>query len=225
MANFNTHVSIAAAGSLAATGICLQAGLVSQGEAVGLFACGTLAGLLPDIDSDHSLPAQWLFRLISLATALLILFAGLSTGMPLWKLLLYAAVGAGLMRYGILQIFAHITVHRGLFHSLPAALLAGLLVVALGQYVMPWSQSFTWLAGAFVCAGYLLHLLLDELFSVNLTGGYIKSSFGTALTLFSPASWLAYLAMYSAVVTGLCLLPVPPAMIPLSLTQLLQGGF
>ena len=132
MANFNTHITVAAAGSLLATGICLQTAHLSQAEAAALFAMGTLAGLLPDIDSDHSLPAQWIFSLLSLATALLILF-GWQGKLPLWQLLACAAAGAVVMRYIILKLFTRITVHRALFHSLPAALLAGLATIVLGQ--------------------------------------------------------------------------------------------
>jgi len=208
MANFKTHITVAAVGSLVATGICLQAGMVNQTEAAGLFAFGTVAGLLPDIDSDHSVPAQWLFRLFSLATAVLILF-GCQGKLPLWQLLACAGAGAVVMHYIVLNLFARITVHRGLFHSLPAALLAGLATISLGHQLAGWSLHFTWLAAAFVTCGYLLHLLLDEAFSVNLTGSHLKQSFGTALTLFSPAAWFSYLLLYSAVIAGIWLLPMP----------------
>jgi len=227
MANFNTHITVAAAGSLLATGICLQTAHLTQAESAALFAMGTLAGLLPDIDSDHSLPAQWIFSLLSLATALLILF-GWQGKLPLWQLLACAAAGAVVMRYIILKLFTRITVHRGLFHSLPAALLAGLATVVLGQHLMGWSLDFTWLAAAFITCGYLLHLLLDEMFSVNLMGSSLKQSFGTALTLFAPAAWPAYLLLYSAVLAGIVLLPMPrfiSAAIPRPLESTLDESF
>jgi len=182
--------------------------MVTQGEAAALFALGTLAGLLPDIDSDHSIPAQWLFRLLSLATALFVLFRWQGK-MPLWQLLACAGAGAVLMRYIVLNLFARITVHRGLFHSLPAGLLAGLATIALGQLLMDWTLHFSWLAAAFVSGGYLLHLVLDEMFSVNLMGSSLKKSFGTALTLFSPVAWPAYVLLYAAVIAGMLLLPMP----------------
>ncbi|MDQ6992572.1 MAG: metal-dependent hydrolase [Mariprofundus sp.] len=214
MANFNTHITVAAAGSFVATAICMQAGAVTQGQAAALFSFGTIAGLLPDIDSDHSIPAQWIFRLFSLATALFILFF-FQAEMGLWQLLATAAAGAICMRFVILKIFTHLTTHRGLFHSLPAAILAGLAMICIGQKLMHWSLSFTWLAAAFVSSGYLLHLLLDELFSVNLMGSSFKKSFGTALTIFSRESWLSYLLLYIAIAIAIILLPLPPIATPL----------
>jgi len=227
MANFNTHITVAAASSLLATGICLQAGTVTQGEAAALFIFGTLAGLLPDIDSDHSVPAQWLFRLFSLATALLILFGGQGK-MLLWQLMACAVAGGVIMHYIVLNLFCRITVHRGLFHSVPAALLAGLAMIVLGQQLMGWPLHFIWLAAGFVTGSYLLHLLLDEMFSVNLMDSTLKQSFGTALTLFSTASWPAYLLLYAAVITGALLLPIPrfiSGFLPQVLEQSVQGSF
>jgi hypothetical protein len=41
-----------------------------------------------------------------------------------------------------------------------------------------------WLAGGFVFLGYMTHLVLDEIYSVDVMGRRIKSSFGTALKIF-----------------------------------------
>src|SRR5262249_42268793 len=43
----------------------------------------------------------------------------------------------------------------------------------------------SWISGLFVFIGYLTHLTLDELYSVDLTGTKIKKSFGTALKIIS----------------------------------------
>ena len=41
------------------------------------------------------------------------------------------------------------------------------------------------MSGLFVSVGYVIHLALDEIYSVDLTGARVKRSFGTALKLIS----------------------------------------
>ncbi len=209
MANFQTHLTVAAGGSIAATAVCVQSGMVDHSHGLLLVALGTLAGILPDIDSDHSVPTRLVFNVISFAVATATLFA-LQGQVSLLYLLGISLLSALFVRYIAYAIFAGITEHRGLFHSLPAALLFGLATISIGIHVLGWSLSFAWLAASFVSGGYLLHLLLDEIYSVNFMGSTLKKSFGSALTLFSRSSWLSYLMLYALVGTGFYLLPTPP---------------
>jgi len=124
-------------------------------------------------------------------------------------LLAISLISALFVRYIAYALFAGITEHRGLFHSLPAALLFGLSTVSIGIHMLGWSLHFAWLAAAFVSGGYLLHLLLDEIYSVNFMGSTLKKSFGSALTLFTRSSWLSYLLLYAIVGAGFYLLPMP----------------
>jgi hypothetical protein len=64
-----------------------------------------------------------------------------------------------------------------------------------------------WLGGAFVTLGYLTHLCLDELASVDLLGRRVKRSFGTALKPFSLTSPEATAAMLAAVLALVWLAP------------------
>jgi hypothetical protein len=69
----------------------------------------------------------------------------------------------------------------------------------------------SWLAGLFVALGYLTHLCLDEIASVDLLGNRLRRSFGTALKPFSIARPRASLGMLAAVVAlGLASPPVAP---------------
>jgi len=208
MASFRTHLAVAAVASASASALCVQAGLLALPEALMLAALGTAAGILPDIDSDHSIPTRLVFNLLSgvVAIFLLVAYAG-QLHLPI--LLALAAGGVLCVRYVLYPIFAAITVHRGLFHSLPAALLLALCTASLGLYTLHWSVNFSWLTACFVCGGYLVHLLLDELYSVDFMGRGLKGSFGSALTVFSFSSWLAYSAMYLAVIAGFNTIPLP----------------
>jgi len=122
MANFQTHLTVAAAGSMTATAVCVQTGIVSHPEALLLLSLGTMAGILPDIDSDHSVPTRLVFNIISFAVATAALFA-LQGKVHLVYILGISLLSALFVRYIVYALFAGITEHRGLFHSLPAALL------------------------------------------------------------------------------------------------------
>ncbi len=208
MANFQTHCTVAAGGSIVATAVCVQSGMADHTQGLLLISLGTLAGILPDIDSDHSIPTRLVFNVISFAVAIGSLFALLGQ-VNLLYLLGISLISALFVRYIAYALFAGITEHRGLFHSLPAALLFGLSTVSIGIHMLGWSLHFAWLAAAFVSGGYLLHLLLDEIYSVNFMGSTLKKSFGSALTLFTRSSWLSYLLLYAIVGAGFYLLPMP----------------
>jgi hypothetical protein len=74
-----------------------------------------------------------------------------------------------------------------MFHSIPAAIIAGELAFLLASGEVPIR---CYKAGG-VVAGYLVHLLLDEFFSVEWYRGRMrfKKSFGTALKVFGREWW------------------------------------
>ncbi|MBT6878078.1 MAG: metal-dependent hydrolase [Gammaproteobacteria bacterium] len=87
--------------------------------------------------------------------------------------------------------FKKFTVHRGIFHSIPAALVMGLLSIHL-FVSYGWERDGLQVIAASVTIGYLCHLLLDEINSaVNLSGvPFIpKRSLGSALNIFIITYW------------------------------------
>ena len=97
-----------------------------------------------------------------------------------------------MIRYGLSHLFKHLTVHRGMFHSIPAMLIAGLIVFLLDHGSDLTVRLF--LAGG-VMIGFLSHLVLDELCSVDFMGMHLKKSAGSALKLVSkslPATLICY---------------------------------
>jgi hypothetical protein len=99
-----------------------------------------------------------------------------------------------LVRYVVRFLFQRLTVHRGMFHSVPAMLIAGLAVYLLHHG--PDQKTRLYLAGG-TMLGFLSHLVLDEIYAVNFMGVRFKLNkyAGSALKLFSP-SWAATLATY-----------------------------
>lgn len=57
-----------------------------------------------------------------------------------------------------------------------------------------------WLAGAFTFIGYLVHLALDEIYSVDIGDRRVKASFGSAMKLYDGSRPGHSLAMLAAVV-------------------------
>ena len=138
------------------------------GLAGGLTAVG---GLLPDLDSDSGVPVREMFGLAAAFDAVSALqpparrpVASISITS---RVIVVLAVLYLFIRYGLSNVFKRITVHRGMYHSIPAMLIAGLAVFLLDANPAPGSRIY--LAGG-VMLGFLSHLVLDELFSVDFMG-------------------------------------------------------
>jgi hypothetical protein len=114
-----------------------------------------------------------------------------------------AAIYFGI-RFGVAEIFNRYTVHRGMWHSIPAALIAALLALLICTCEVLEYRLFKAVA---VFAGFLSHLILDEIYSIDLSGAKIrvKKSSGTALKLFGTNAW-ANFSTYSKL--GLLLIVV-----------------
>src|SRR6516164_4619600 len=162
MASFRGHIAFAsvlggvygAAGSL---WLGLDWGPVFLGA--GLTAIG---GLMPDLDSDSGVPVRELFSLAAVMMPLLLVRRLHHAGLTPEQILALMAGVYVLVRYGGAALFKRITVHRGMFHSIP-----GLLIYLGDHQANPRLRLF--LAGG-VMIGFLSHLVLDEIYSVDLLG-------------------------------------------------------
>jgi hypothetical protein len=208
MADFKTHmIGAAAVSGIAATGLLLI-GIAGNGAVAAYFVLGVVGGLLPDLDSDTSIPVRVAFTVLAIWTCFLLVFH-LGHRYSLIELVALWAACYLAVRYGVFTLFAQITAHRGLFHSLPAAAAAALVTVLIAHRIFGQSAVEAWLCGAFVALGFLVHLLLDEIYSVDLMGAQLKRSFGTALNLGSASNPYGTAALYG-VVAGLFYLSPPP---------------
>ena len=197
MADFKTHLSVA--GTLSGTTAigCLHAGLAEPTDALLLFALGTIGGILPDIDSDHSIPVNLLFSCLATLAAFFSVFSRIDTYSLVEAILLWAAVFV-VVRYLVFELFKRFTVHRGVFHSLLAAVFFCFLCATVMHVAFALSSVLSWLSGVFILFGYVIHLLLDELYSVDMVGARLKKSFGTALKPISFGNLKASLALVAA---------------------------
>ncbi|HMF15958.1 MAG TPA: metal-dependent hydrolase [Gemmataceae bacterium] len=162
--------------------------------AAGITAVG---GLLPDLDSDSSVPNRILFRLAAVAAVIVTFQYLLTTYYPIMEGAVILAAAYLAVRYVLATGFRFITVHRGMFHSIPAMLIVGLsLYLLYGNYV---ERDRLFMAGAGML-GFLSHLVLDEICAVDFQGARLKKPFGSALKLYS-SSWSATTFCYGTLIT------------------------
>ncbi|MCK5727308.1 MAG: metal-dependent hydrolase [Thiotrichaceae bacterium] len=182
MANFNTHISYAAGASGLNAILFLQVGFISQTEALAMALTGTLGGILPDIDLKRSYPSQLLFALVGFIAAFTVVFLyeNKMSVIELWGMGVLTFL---VIRYPVSAIFHRYTTHRGAMHSILIALLCSFLVVILMFNLFDKTRLIAWFFGFFMFFGFIVHLLLDELYSVDFDNRRIKRSFGTAFKL------------------------------------------
>ena len=180
MGMFREHLAVSGAcGTALAAGMWVATPIdaVQAGVAFTLTGVG---GALPDLDSDRGRPIQELTALLGAAVPFVLVrrFAELAHSFD-------AIVGMGiltylLVRYGGGWALRKITVHRGMFHSLPAMMIAGLLTFL--AYKSP-EPGVRMLMATAVMTGFASHLMLDEWCSVDWRGlrPRLKKSAGTAI--------------------------------------------
>ncbi len=186
MAAFRTHITAGlivgyAAGAFAV----LTRWAVAPLTPFAIFAAGCIGAFLPDIDSDSGKPFSMVFGLLAMIGGSLLFLHILSQPPLPWYLWIgFPPLGALVIRYGVGNLFRKYTVHRGIFHSIPAALIATLTApLVLRSFQMNERDLFA--IAASIGLGYLSHLILDEVYAfVNFEGLKIKpkKSFGTALS-------------------------------------------
>lgn len=162
----------------------------------GLTAIG---GLLPDLDSDSGVPVRELFGLAATASPVLALGRLQESGFTAEQIMVLLAGMYLFVRYGVSSIFKQRTVHRGMFHSIPALLIAGFGVFLI--YNNPDLRTRLFIAGGMMI-GFLSHLVLDEICAVDFNGFILRGNkyAGSALKCFSE-SWLANAITYLLLIT------------------------
>ncbi len=212
MADFRTHIKVAAVVSGLLAGSMAWAQLVTLPEAGLLWLAGSLGGIMPDIDADSSRSIRIIFRLFGILGTMLALLYG-RQHLPLVDTLVLGAGAYLLVRYLLCWLFARFTVHRGALHSLLANLVfaGGAVVVSSRLFRLP--AELAWQVGIFVFVGACIHLLLDELYSIDLEGRRLKKSFGTALKITEWPAPIPNLLLLSLLAGSWWLAPSTPSLL------------
>lgn len=182
MAGFKTHISVSGVIGIGYGGAAFAYGVPLPTCVLAGGLCG-VSGMFPDIDSDSGTPLRESVAFAAAVVPMMLLSRFQQMNMSHESIVLAGAAVYLLIRFGLTAFLKRCTVHRGMFHSIPAALVFGELafLMASGDDV----RLRLYKAGG-VVVGYLSHLVLDEIYSIEWSRGRLrlKSSFGTALKLF-----------------------------------------
>ncbi len=183
VAGFHTHIAVSTAVGMGyAFWGGAQYGLPLSTCALAGGLC-SIAGIMPDLDSDSGIPARETISLAAAIVPMLLFQRFQALGIGIEHMVLLGAPIYLVIRFGLGSVLKAVSVHRGMFHSIPAAIIAGLigyLICDSGVHLVRYYKAFA------VTLGYMTHLLLDEMWSLNFGAGLprVKKSFGTALKLF-----------------------------------------
>lgn len=189
MAAFREHILFS---SFLGLGYGVAAGTLLKFSPTEAMLAGYLTGvggMLPDLDIPTGRPGHEIFSLAAAVVPLLTVGHILHvTKMPVnnESIILIMLCMYFIIRYGVAWMVSKLSVHRGMFHSLPAMAIAGLSM----YIVYPSSNPFIkLLMGGGLALGFFSHLFLDEVYSVGWDGPMpkVKKSFGTAIKWASPA--------------------------------------
>ena len=193
MAGFKTHItfsSILGAGYGTAAYFLYDVPIPSCILAGGL--CG-VSGMLPDLDSGPGRPLHESMAFAAAVVPVMLIHYFQQMGLSHEMMIIIGAALYLLIRFGGAWLLQRFTVHRGMFHSLPAAAIFG----ELGYLLASGDTNLRLYKAGAVVLGYMSHLFLDEIWSIEWSHGlHFKSSFGTALKIFGHSGW-ANLSAYA----------------------------
>jgi LexA-binding, inner membrane-associated putative hydrolase len=206
MANFTTHIAIGTVVSGALATLTLAADVVAPENLVAVTLAGVLGSVLPDIDLKESRPSRAMFAGLAIFFSFAVLFNAATklSVAELWILWLGTLV---LVRYGLHMLFHRVSVHRGIWHSILAAIFCAVATAIVYRHLLGRPTGVAWLAAAFMFVGYITHLTLDEIYSVDVMDTRIKSSFGTALKFFDRKHLGASAGMAAATAAAIMISP------------------
>lgn len=183
MADFKTHITTSTVFGAAYGAIGYYYFNVPPAHAmIAASLCG-VAGMLPDLDSNSGIPQREMLSFISVVIPLLMLDRFEAIGLSKEQMVFVAGVMYVIIRFGIGGLFKKFTKHRGMWHSIPAALVAGMatfLVCMTSDLEIRIFKAWA------VVLGFIIHLVLDEIYAVDWAGRLPrkKRSFGTALKFY-----------------------------------------
>jgi membrane-bound metal-dependent hydrolase YbcI (DUF457 family) len=186
MAAYREHISVSSLlGIVVGGGSYFALGFTPiQGALVGWLTA--MGGMLPDLDSETGRPVREMFGLVAAIAPLALVgrvlgWLGLQ-GTPEMVMLLIVVMYLAI-KYGGQMLVGSVSVHRGMFHSIPAMIIAAELTYLVYPHDSP---KVKLLMGTGVAIGFFSHLLLDEMYSVQWSGVRIKlkKSAGSAIKMF-----------------------------------------
>lgn len=199
MAQFKTHLTVTSIISSLASTVLLSSKIATPQEVLLYFTLCVIGGLLPDIDSEKSVPVRLLFTFMATLISFLVMFRQQPNNTVMELFLIWTGSFV-FTKFFLFYLFTKITVHRGIIHSIPASVFFGLVSTIMLYRIFHFNEFVAWMSGLFVFGGSIIHLLLDELYSLNNNGKEPKKHAGTALKFWSPRDLKSTIFIYIAII-------------------------
>lgn len=207
MASFEQHVN----GAVISSGVIIvplhSASIIDSSQSLIVLGLGLIGGVLPDLDSDNSKPIQIVFKIISIFFPLIVILA-IENELTLVYLVAYWLLSTLILRITLFQLFISLTTHRGVFHSIPMGIVFAQITMIIFYKLFEFDFLFSTIAGIFLFFGFIVHLLLDELVSLNALGVRIKKSFGTAFKFYDKNNLLGTVLLYIFIIGFFFFIPI-----------------
>lgn len=199
MASFAQHVNTAVVISGITIAPIYSSSLIDLNQSLALLFFGMIGGILPDIDLENSKPIQIASSILSIFIPLLAVLTLLQS-LSISKMLLIWFLSSGLLHFFIFRILLHFTVHRGVIHTIPMGLLFAHSITIMFYNILGVEQLFSYLCGLFLFIGFIIHLVLDEIVSLNAFGMSFKKSLGSALKFYDKNNLTGSILLYISLV-------------------------
>lgn len=221
MPGYQTHIGWSSAVGVGLASVAHLFYDVSLPQATFAGALCALGGVLPDVDSDSSRSFQRCLSTVAGTFSLILASRLRDFALTAESVVMIGATAYFLIFYVGGKIVKACTVHRGMCHSLVFGLIAAEIVFILSSG----DTQLRLFKSASIFFGVLVHLTLDEVYSVETSGSragksrsggrtiYLKNSFGTALKLIDYKHMQSTIAFYvAALLLGNCALNVQSAL-------------
>ena len=212
MAGFKMHISTSTVIGLGYGAVShFYFGLPAPTCALAAGLC-SVSGMLPDLDSESGKPVREGSAFAAAVVPMLMMDRFQAMG---WTNETIALAAAGIYLAilwppsPLLEKFSH---HLGMWHSYPAAAIAGLLAFMVCSGLTTDIRIFK---ASAVVLGFMTHLVLDEIYAIDMSRGRIrfKSTFGTAMKFYSKSGW-ANISTYGKLVACVALVIGEPMVMP-----------
>jgi hypothetical protein len=210
MAGFKTHITTSCTLGVGYAALGAYHGLQIEASIIAGCLCG-VGGMLPDIDSDSGVPLRETMSFFAAVAPMMLVDRFQHFGWNYEQMVLAGAASYSVVRFGLAKILKRFTVHRGMFHSIPALLIFTGIAFLVSNSTNLHLRYFK--AGG-VFLGVLSHLMLDEIYSIEWSGGRwrFKKSFGTAIKLWGDDLWGNFSVYWKLAVVVVMILSEPSIM-------------
>lgn len=219
MANYKTHRNIGIISSLIITSGLYYYEKIYNGENIDIFnlsimiIIGIIGSLIPDIDLKTSTPSK-IFKTFIYILSYFFSFGYMYSNKEYlieqmnldWIIINIIFILITLILATILvKFFQNQMRHRGIIHSIPFALFSSIILFEIlhlfNLNINISNFKFNeLLISILYLTGFMTHLILDEIYSVDFRGKKIKKSFGTALKLFDKKNYYGTLIYYILII-------------------------